>query len=102
MTNPMRDPFRRVRIGLVALTLVLLVGTTGYLLLGFDFLDFRLPDRHDRHHGRVFFPACVGGGRQDVHHRPDPVTSGHVIVCGWGRVGREVARFLVSAGRKSW
>jgi voltage-gated potassium channel len=26
--------------------------------------------------------------------------SGHVIVCGWGRVGREVARFLVSAGRQ--
>jgi voltage-gated potassium channel len=23
----------------------------------------------------------------------------HVIVCGWGRVGREVARFLASAGR---
>ncbi len=26
--------------------------------------------------------------------------SGHVIVCGWGRVGREVARFLVNAGRQ--
>ncbi len=26
--------------------------------------------------------------------------SEHVIVCGWGRVGREVARFLVSAGRQ--
>src|SRR6202035_4041183 len=25
--------------------------------------------------------------------------SGHVIVCGWGRVGREVARFLASADR---
>jgi voltage-gated potassium channel len=25
--------------------------------------------------------------------------SGHVIVCGWGRVGREVARFLASAER---
>lgn len=25
--------------------------------------------------------------------------SDHVIVCGWGRVGREVARFLASAGR---
>lgn len=24
---------------------------------------------------------------------------GHVIVCGWGRVGREVARFLANAGR---
>ena len=27
-------------------------------------------------------------------------TSGHVIVCGWGRVGREVARFLAAAGRE--
>ena len=26
--------------------------------------------------------------------------SGHVIVCGWGRVGREVARFLASARRQ--
>ena len=26
--------------------------------------------------------------------------SGHVIVCGWGRVGREVAQFLTSAGRQ--
>ncbi len=25
--------------------------------------------------------------------------SGHVIVCGWGRVGREVARFLSASGR---
>jgi voltage-gated potassium channel len=25
--------------------------------------------------------------------------SGHVIVCGWGRVGREVASFLANAGR---
>jgi voltage-gated potassium channel len=23
---------------------------------------------------------------------------GHIIVCGWGRVGREVARFLLNAG----
>jgi voltage-gated potassium channel len=25
--------------------------------------------------------------------------SGHVVICGWGRVGREVARFLSRAGR---
>lgn len=25
--------------------------------------------------------------------------AGHVIVCGWGRVGREVSRFLVASGR---
>ena len=34
-----RDPFRRVRIGLGALTLVLVVGTVGYLLFGFSLLD---------------------------------------------------------------
>jgi voltage-gated potassium channel len=26
--------------------------------------------------------------------------NGHVVVCGWGRVGREVARFLVASGRE--
>lgn len=26
--------------------------------------------------------------------------SGHVLVCGWGRVGREVARFLANSGRQ--
>lgn len=25
--------------------------------------------------------------------------SGHVVICGWGRVGREVARYLANAGR---
>ncbi len=25
--------------------------------------------------------------------------SGHIVVCGWGRVGREVSRFLANAGR---
>ena len=26
--------------------------------------------------------------------------TGHVVVCGWGRVGREVARYLAAAGRQ--
>jgi voltage-gated potassium channel len=26
--------------------------------------------------------------------------TGHVVVCGWGRVGREVARFLTASGRQ--
>ena len=33
------NPFRRVRIGLAALALVLLGGTVGYLLFGFDLID---------------------------------------------------------------
>jgi hypothetical protein len=33
------NPFRRVRIGLVALVIVLLGGTIGYLLFGFDLVD---------------------------------------------------------------
>ncbi len=35
----MRDPFRRVYVGLAALALVLVVGTVGYLALGFGLLD---------------------------------------------------------------
>ena len=37
--NPVRDPFRRVWIGLAALVLVIVAGTGGYLALGFGPLD---------------------------------------------------------------
>ena len=39
MMDRMHDPFRRVRIGLGAFTLVLVAGTAGYLLFGFGLLD---------------------------------------------------------------
>lgn len=136
MMNPMRDPFRRVRIGLVAMVLVLVVGTTGYLLLGFDFLDSLYQTVTTVTTVGFTSPRPLGTGSKTFTivlilvgvgtalytfsavlevliegHMRDLVRrrrmehdiarmSGHVIVCGWGRVGREVARFLVSAGRQ--
>jgi voltage-gated potassium channel len=131
----MRDPFRRVRIGLVALGLVVLAGTTGYLLFGFSLLNalyqtvstvttvgFNPP--HPLGAGSKVFTivlillgvgtalytfsavleALIEGHMQDLvrRHRMDRDIARmheHVIVCGWGRVGREVARFLVGADR---
>jgi voltage-gated potassium channel len=37
--DSMRDPFQRVWIGIGALAFVLVTGTVGYLILGFDLLD---------------------------------------------------------------
>ena len=132
----MQNPFRRVRIGLAALTLVLVAGTAGYLLLGFDFLDsvfqtvttvttvgFNSPhplDAGSKTFTIILILVGVGtalytfsavlevlieGHMRDLVRRRrverDIVRmSGHVIVCGWGRVGREVARFLARAGRQ--
>jgi len=39
MMGPMTGPFRRVRIGLGLLALVLVVGTVGYLLFGFTLIN---------------------------------------------------------------
>ncbi len=134
--NPMRYPFRRVRIGLSALALVLVAGTVGYLFLGFDLLNslyqtvttvttvgFTSP-RPLGPGTKTFTIALilVGVGtalytfsavlevlieghmrdlvRRRKMERDIAQMSGHVIVCGWGRVGREVARFLVSAGKQ--
>ena len=130
----MRDPFRRVWIGLVALALVLLMGSAGYLALGFGPLDavfqtvstistvgFSSPRQLDAGVkaftiGLIFvgvgtalytfsavFELLVEGHMRDLVRRRKMEHAiarmeGHVIVCGWGRVGREVARFLTSAG----
>ncbi len=136
MMNPMRDPFRRVRIGLGAMALVVVVGTSGYLALGFGLLDavyqtvttvttvgFNSP--HPLGVGTKVFTVIlilVGVGtalytfsavlevlieghmrdlvRRRKMERDIARMSGHVIVCGWGRVGREVAQFLTSAGKQ--
>ena len=136
MMNPMHDPFRRVRIGLIALAIVLVAGTTGYLLLGFDLLDsiyqtvttvttVGFTSSRPLGAGSKTFTIVlilIGVGtalytfsavlevlieghmrelvRRRKMERDIAQMSGHVIVCGWGRVGREVARFLVSAGRQ--
>jgi len=132
----MQNPFRRVRIGLGALALVLVAGTAGYLLLGFDFLDslfqtvttvttvgFNPPhalDAGSKTFTIVLILVGVGtalytfsavlevlieGHMRDLvrrrrMERDIARMSGHIIVCGWGRVGREVARFLASAGKR--
>src|SRR5579864_617723 len=135
MMSPMRDPFRSVRIGLVALALVLVAGIAGYLSFGFGLLDavyqtvitvttvgFNSPRPLDAG-SKVFTIVLilVGVGtalytfsavlevlidghirnlvRRRKMDRDIARMSGHVIVCGWGRVGREVARFLASADR---
>lgn len=135
MMNEVQDPFKRVRIGLGALALVLVAGTIGYLLLGFGLLDavfqtvvtvttvgFNPPHALDTA-GKAFtiililvgvgtalytfsavLEVLIEGHMRDLVRRRKMERdvdrmSGHVIVCGWGRVGREVARFLTSADR---
>ena len=123
---------RRIRLALSALGLVLLVGTVGYVVLGFSWLDalyqtvttvttvgFRevraLSDA-----GKVFtivlillgvgtalytlgvlLEALIEGHLR--HHlerrhmdRHIGRMAGHVIICGWGRVGRACAQYLVA------
>ena len=124
-----------MRIGLGTLALVLVAGTTGYLLFGFDFLDalyqtvitvttvgFNSPHVLDAG-SKVFtiililvgvgtalytfsavLEVLIEGHMQDLVRRRKMARdiahmSGHVIVCGWGRVGREVAQFLANADR---
>lgn len=128
------NPFRNVRIGLGLLGLVLVVGTAGYLALGFDLLNavyqtvstittvgFAAPHRLGAG-GKVFTIVLILGGvgtalytfstvlevlieghmrdlvRRRRMQRDIDRLDRHVIVCGWGRVGREVARFLTNAG----
>jgi voltage-gated potassium channel len=136
MMVPMQDPFRRVRLGLVVLSFVVIAGTVGYLLLGFSPLDalyqtvitvttvgFNSP--HPLDAGSKVFTIVlilVGVGtalytfsavlevlieghmrelvRRRRMEREIVRMSGHVIVCGWGRVGREVALFLTGAERQ--
>lgn len=132
----MQNPFRRVRIGLAALALIMVAGTVGYLLLGFGLLDavFQTVDtvgtlgfgtrRPFGDATKIFtiILILVGVGtalyafssvlellieghmrealRRRRMERDISRMSGHVVVCGWGRVGREVTSFLDTAGRK--
>ena len=131
----MTDPFRRVWLGLAALALTLAVGSSGYVVLGFDPLDavyqtvitvttvgFRevraLSDA-----GKVFtmglilvgtgtalytfsvlIEALVEGqirellGRRRMDRQIAKLED-HVIICGWGRVGRAISRYVTNSGR---
>ena len=132
----MRDPFRRVRIGLGVLALVTVGGTVGFLALGYGLLDaiyetivtittvgssaHATPSDGTQVFTIVLILVGVGtalytftavlellieGHMRDLvrRRRMDRDIgrmSGHVVVCGWGRVGREVARFLANSGRR--
>jgi voltage-gated potassium channel len=130
------DPWRRVQLGLLALAMVLVVGTIGYLLLGLSPLDaayqtvttvstvgFREIGTSDGPY-KVFTMVLILTGvgvvlytltvlletllegrlthrlwrrrmDRDIARMRD-----HVIVCGYGRLGRTIADHLAAAGRE--
>jgi voltage-gated potassium channel len=127
---------RRLRIALAALLGVIVVGTTGYVLLGFDLLDasyqtvttvttvgFREVNPLSPV-GKLFTMALVLAGVGTVLYALGTVLEavleghllehlearrmdraiarmqGHVIICGWGRVGRACANHLAGTGMK--
>jgi voltage-gated potassium channel len=128
------DPFRRVRLGVGALSLVVVAGTVGYVLFGFPLLDalyqtvttvttvgFREVRSFDArlkaftivlilvgvgtalYTFGVLLEALVEGQLRDMFgrrrmDREIAKMSGHVIVCGWGRVGHSIASFVQASG----
>ena len=127
--------WRRLAGALVALFLVLVIGTVGYLLLGFGLLDamyqavttvstvgFREVQPLSAV-GKVFtmvlillgvgaafysfsvlIETFIEGRLIDLlgRRRMDKSMAAmhdHVIICGWGRVGRSIAREVTQAGR---
>jgi voltage-gated potassium channel len=133
MMRAMDGAFRRVYIGLGLLALVLVIGTVGYVALGFTVLDaiyqtvavvttvgFRHPLTGA---GKVFtiglvltgvgtalytltvlLEAVVEGHVRELFEqrrmeRKIQHMENHVIICGWGRVGRAIARAVSNAGQ---
>jgi voltage-gated potassium channel len=128
------DPFRRVRLGVGALALVVVAGTVGYVLFGFPLLDalyqtvttvttvgFREVRSFDArlkaftialilvgvgtalYTFGVLLEALVEGQLREMFgrrrmDREIAKMSGHVIVCGWGRVGHSIASFVQASG----
>ena len=126
---------RRIRLTLLALAMVLVGGTVGYVILGFGFLDalyqtvatvttvgFR--EVHPLTPGgkvftivlslagvgtalytlSVLLEALIEGHlRQHLERRRMDRTihqlRKHVIICGWGRVGRASAEYLAGTGQ---
>ena len=123
-------PTRRLAASLIAMLLVLVAGTVGYLAFGFGLLDsifqtvitvttVGFGELHNFTPGeKVFtlFLILVGVGtaayafsvlvesliegylggtyRRRRMERQIKAMNGHVILCGWGRVGRAIARNL--------
>jgi voltage-gated potassium channel len=126
--------WRRLTLALTALVTVMVAGTIGYIVLGFDPLDalyqtvttvttvgFREVEPLSSA-GKVFtivlivfgvgtalytlsvvIEALIEGqlpevfGRRRMERRISGM-SDHVVVCGWGRVGKAIARDLVAMG----
>lgn len=126
--------FRRVWFGIVAMSVILVAGTAGYVILGFSLLDalyqtittvttvgFR--EVQDFGHAEKLFTivlvlvgvgtalytfsvlleALVEGHVRELvalrrMERKIKAMNGHVIICGWGRVGRAIARAVANAG----
>jgi voltage-gated potassium channel len=129
------DPWRRVRLGLIAVAGVLVVGTVGYVLLGLSPLDalyqtvttvstvgFReLGESDDDFQlftivlilagvGTVLYTLTVlletliEGRLTDQLRRRRVARDiasmrGHVVICGYGRLGRTIATHLAQSGR---
>ncbi len=128
------NDWRRLRLALAVLAGIMVVGTIGYLILGFPFLDavyqtvttvttvgFR-EVRPLSSAGKVFtivlillgvgtalyalgvlIQTLVEGDLHDVFgrrrmERKIADLHQHVIVCGWGRVGRAIAKDVADAG----
>jgi voltage-gated potassium channel len=129
------EPFRRARAGLVAIALIVVIGTVGYVVLGFTVLDAMYQtittittvgfgEIHPLSaNGRIFtivlillgvgtalytftvlLETFVEGhiatllGRRRME-RDIARLHDHVIVCGWGRVGRAIASYVTRAGQ---
>ena len=83
--------FREVRpltAGGKVFTMVLILGGVGTALYTFGVLVEALVEGH--------FSRLLGRRRMD---RDIERLRGHVIICGWGRVGRAIARYVTGAGQ---
>jgi voltage-gated potassium channel len=131
------ETVRRIRLAVLALGLVLVGGTIGYVVLGFDLLSavyqtvttvttvgFREVMPLTRA-GEIFTIVLIlvgvgtalyafgvlldalieGHLRQYLERRrmerEIARMTGHVIICGWGRVGRACAQYLTATGQKT-
>jgi voltage-gated potassium channel len=131
------DPWKRVRLGVGLLTLLVAVGTVGYVALGFSLLNaayqtvttistvgFREVEPFDAR-AKLFtmllvltgvgtalytfsmlLETLVEGrltdhfGRRRMERRISELRD-HVIICGWGRVGRTIQSYVAGAGREA-
>lgn len=133
--NLLVAPLARIRAGLLVLLLVLVLGSAGYVLLGFTALDavyqtvitvttvgFREVEPIDTAARKIYTIVLVLGGVSTATYtfgitlealieghlrahlaarrkgRELAALQAHVIVCGWGRLGRAVGNAVVLAG----